>query len=259
MAAVAEGPLGVGELTAHGGDFGVGKGGFADRARHDPEKVQLLPGKCLFRLAALDLSWGRGRAEGERRSPGRTERSIPPEGRRKGGNGHDRTTAVPCRDGDDRRAARVPAPGPGPGPRGGAQAPSIPRPEVPGADQDVRAVGGGDPGGLERAGEDRDLSLDVAWRLAAAALPPGRRRGRRHRVDGERLHARALSADARSSSCRRSTPTTSARPTSRCATCSTTTSRPSSPTCTCSSCTSTPARRSRWRRSSSAPPRTPRG
>ena len=114
-------------------------------------------GKCLFRMAALTY---RGDVAGRRENAARRrkERSIPTEGRRKGGNGHDRTTAVPCRDGDDRRAARLPAPGLGAEPRGGAQAPSPPRPEVAGADQDAGAVGGGDRGGFGRAGEDRDLS-----------------------------------------------------------------------------------------------------
>ena len=100
---------------------------------------------------------------------------------------------------------------------------------------------------LGRAGEDRDLSVDVARRLAAAAVPAGGRRRRRHHLDGERLHARAFSRAPRSSSCRRSSPTTSRRPTSRCATCSTSSSRRSSRTCTCCSCTSMPARRCRWR------------
>ena len=51
--------------------------------------------------------------------------------------------------------------------------------------------------------------VDVARRHAAAALQPGARRRRRHRLDGERLHGRSSSRARRCSSCRPSTPTTS--------------------------------------------------
>ena len=156
-----------------------------------------------------------------------------------------------------RRDARLPAAGLGAEPGGGAEAAPLPRAEVAGADEDAGALGGGDPGRLGRPGEDRDLSVDVARRLAAAAVPAGRRRGRRHHLDGERLHARACSRARRSSSCRRSSPTTSRRRTWRCATCSTSSWRRSSRTCTCCSCTCTPARRCRWPRSWCGRPTTP--
>ena len=71
-----------------------------------------------------------------------------------------------------------------------------------------------DSGGRD---QDRDLPLDVARRRAAPAVPPGCRRRRRHRLDGERLHGRLVSRVPRFSSCRPSLPTTSPRPTSPCA------------------------------------------
>ena len=74
------------------------------------------------------------------------------------------------------------------------QAAPLPGPEIALADADAGALGEARRRCGRRQGEDRDLSLDVSRRCPAPAVPPGRRRRRRHRLDRERLYARPLPA-----------------------------------------------------------------